>query len=41
MICMEELAMKTRLQAAKFIDCQATQISFPTLQEMIKMVFSY
>lgn len=40
-ICMEEVAMKTRLQAAKFIDCQSSQISFQTLQELIKMVLKY
>lgn len=40
-MCMDEQAMKLRLQAAKFIDCRISQVSFNFIQDLIKLVCFY
>lgn len=37
-MCLDELAMKSRLQAAKLIDCQISQVTFNFIQDLIKVV---
>ncbi|KAI1730585.1 tetratricopeptide repeat domain-containing protein [Ditylenchus destructor] len=39
--CQEDLAMKTRLQAAKSIDCRISPLNFQFFEDLIRMVAEY
>ncbi|KAI1707885.1 tetratricopeptide repeat domain-containing protein [Ditylenchus destructor] len=39
--CQEDLAMKTRLQAAKSIDCRLSTLNFQFFEDLIRMVAEY